>query len=82
MHTLTKKKFDKVILGKVNSVPAHRELLPPQLNVNNAISNRMDESSLLGLGPDQKLKVDEHDSIIHMCFLTSPETILEKPTKT
>ena len=40
------------------------------------------ESSLLSIDPNEKLKLDEQDSIILNSFLTSPKTIIEKPTKT
>ena len=43
-----------------------------------AISDAIDESSLLRLDPDEKL---EQDSIILNSTLTSPKTILEIPTK-
>ena len=41
----------------------------------------VDESSLLILDPDEKLKLDEQDSIIPKSTLTSPNTIIELPTK-
>ena len=41
----------------------------------------MDESSLLKLDPDKKLKLDEQDSIVFISTLTSPKTIKERPTK-
>ena len=41
----------------------------------------MDELSLLRLDPDEKLKLDEQDSIILNSTLTSPKTIIEIPTK-
>ena len=36
---------------------------------------------MLRLDPDQKLKLDEQDSIILNSALTSPKTIIELPTK-
>ena len=48
----------------------------------NAISNRVKESSLLKLDPNEKLKLDERNSIIFNCILTSAKTIIEKLTKT
>ena len=39
--------FDIVTLVRVNSLAAVRELLAPKFNVGNAISNSIDESSLL-----------------------------------
>ena len=41
----------------------------------------MDESSLLWLDPDEKLKLDEQDFIILNFTLTSPKTLIEIPTK-
>ena len=41
----------------------------------------MDESSLLRLDPDEKLKLDEHDFIIPNSTLTWPKTITETATK-
>ena len=46
-----------------------------------AFSQSVDESSKLGLDSDEKLKLDEHDSIIPISTLTSPKTITETPTK-
>ena len=52
--------------------------LTPKLYVDNAISDSVDESSLLRLDPDEKLK---QDSIILNSTSTSPKTITELPTK-
>ena len=52
--------------------------LTPKLCVDNAISDGVNESSLLKLDPDEKLT---QDSIILNSTLTSPKTILEIPTK-
>ena len=52
--------------------------LTPKLYVDNVISDSVDESSLLRIDPDEKLK---QDSIILNSTLTSPKTILEIPTK-
>ena len=41
----------------------------------------MHESSLLGQDPNEKLKLDEQDSIILNSSLSSPKTIIEMPTK-
>ena len=45
------------------------------------VDNSIDESSLLRLDPDEKLKLDEQDSIVLNSTLTSPKTIIEIPTK-
>ena len=49
----------------MNSLPAVRQHLTPKLHVDNAISDRVDESSLLRLEPVEKLKQDEQHSLIH-----------------
>ena len=41
----------------------------------------MDNSSLLGLDPDDKIKQDEQSSSVPNSTLTLPKTILELPTK-
>ena len=45
------------------------------------VDNLIDESSLLRLDPDEKLDLDNQDSIILNSTLTSPKTIIEIPTK-
>ena len=52
--------------------------LTAKLYVDNTISDAIDEASLLGLDPDEKLK---QDSIIPNSTLTSPKTVKELPTK-
>ena len=63
---------------QVNQLPQIDSHLTAKLYVDNAISDSIDESSLLRLDPDEKL---EQDSIILNSTLTSPKTILEIPTK-
>ena len=41
----------------------------------------MDNSSLLKLDPDEKLKLDEQDSIVPNFSLTLPKTLIKLPTK-
>ena len=41
----------------------------------------MDNSSLLRLDPDEKLNLDEQDSIVVKSTLFSPKTTIEMPTK-
>ena len=41
----------------------------------------MNEPPLLRLDPDEKLKLDEKDSVVLISTLTSPMTIIEIPTK-
>ena len=70
-----------VRFGKVNSMPAVAEHLTAKYYVENAIFYSADESSLLRLDPEEKLKLDEQDSTILNSTLTSPKTIIELPTK-
>ena len=72
------KNLENVRFVKVNSMPAVGEHLTAKYYVDNAISKAIDESSLLRLDPDEKLK---QDSIILNSTLTTPKTILEIPTK-
>ena len=69
--------LDNVHSIKINSFPTLEEHLTPKIYVDNAIS----ESSLLRLHRDEKLKLDEQDSILLNSTLTSPRTIIEIPTK-
>ena len=48
-----------VRFAKVNSMPTIEEHITLNLSVDQAISKNLDESSLLGLDPDEKLKIDE-----------------------
>ena len=41
----------------------------------------MDESSLLRLDPNEKIKLDEQDSIVLNSSLTLPKTIIKIPSK-
>ena len=75
------KNLDNVSSFKVNSFPTLEEHLTPKIYVDHAISNSVDEQSLLRLDPNEKLKLDEQDSIILNSSLTSPKTIRDLPTK-
>ena len=72
--------LDNVHSIKVNSFPNLEEHLTPKVYVNHAISNIVDES-LLKSDPDEKLKLDEQDSIVLNSSSTLPKTIIEIPTK-
>ena len=63
---------------QVNQLPQIDSHLTAKLYVDNAISDGVNESSLLRLDPDEKLK---QDSIILNSTLSTPETIIELPTK-
>ena len=67
--------LDNVRFIKINSMPADGEHLAAKYFVDYAICNSVDESSLLRLDPDEKLKLDEQDSIIPNSTLTSLMTI-------
>ena len=71
------KDIDNVGWIKVNKWPRDAEHLTPKLYVDNAIH----ESSLLRLHRDEKLKLDEQDSILLDSILIPPNTIIEIPTK-
>ena len=71
------KDIDNVGWVKVNKWPRDAEHLTPKIYVDNAIS----ESSLLRLHRDEKLNLDEQDSILLDSILTPPNTIIEIPTK-
>ena len=63
---------------QVNQLPQIDSHLTAKLYVDNAISDGINEQSLLRLDPDEKLT---QDSIILNSTLTSPKTIIELPTK-
>ena len=74
------KDIDNVNPIKVNSFPTLEGHLTPKIYVDQAISIIVDES-LLRLYPEEKLNLDEQDSIFPNSYLTLPKTIIEKPTK-
>ena len=57
------KNLDNVRFNKVKSLPAITEHLRAKIYVDQAISYSADESSWLRLDLDEKLKLDEQDSI-------------------
>ena len=71
------KDIDNVGWVKVNKWPIDAQHLTPKIYVDNAIS----ESSLLRLHRDEKLNLDEQDSILLDSVLIPPDTIIEIPTK-
>ena len=62
---------------QVNQLPQIDSHLTAKLYVDNAISDGINESSLLRLDPDEELK---QDSIILKSTSTSPKTLFEIPT--
>ena len=75
------KNLNKIHSVKVNSFPTLEEQLTPKIFVDQAISNGVARSSLFRLEVDEKLKVDEQDSIVLNSTLTLPKTIIKLPTK-
>ena len=63
---------------QVNQLPQIDSHLTAKLYVDNAISDSVDESSLLRLGTDENLT---QDTIVLNSTYSSPKTILEIPTK-
>ena len=70
------KNLDKVHSIKVNSFPP-LEQLTPKIYVDQAISNGVDDSSLLRIDPDEKLKSNGLNSIVLNSTLTLPKTIIK-----
>ena len=62
-------------------MPAVGEHLTAKYYVDKAISDRVNEQSLLRLHRDEKLKLDEQDSIHLDSILIPPNAIIELPTK-
>ena len=75
------KNLDNVHSVKVNSFPTFEEQLTPKIYVDNAIFDGVKEQSQLRLDPEEKLNLDEKDSIVLNSTLTTPNTIIELPTK-
>ena len=73
--------LDNVRLVKINSMLLVGEHLTAKYYVDNDLFYSVNESSLLGLNPDEKRKLDERNSIILSSTLTSPKTMIEIPTK-
>ena len=64
---------------ELNSLPAVRDYFTPKFDVDEAICHYVDGTSLLRLDPDEKLKLDQQDSIVPISILTSLKTKVEKP---
>ena len=62
-------------------MPAVRENLTPKYYVDQAISYHVNESSFSRLDSDEKLKLDEKDSLCFKSTLTSPKRMIETPTQ-
>ena len=75
------KNFDNVRFVKVNSMPAVREHLTSKHYVDQVIFQNLDDSPLIRLDSNQRLELDEQDSVVLNSISTSPRTILELPPK-
>ena len=73
--------LDNVHSIKINSFPTFEENLTPKIYVDQILSEGVDESSVLRLHPDEKLKLDEQNCIVLNSSLTLPKTIKELPTE-
>ena len=73
--------LDNVRLVKVNNFPAIPEHSTAKVYVYQAISDGLDEKSLLRLDLSEKLRLDEQHSIVLNSSWTLPKTIIELPTK-
>ena len=74
--------LDNVHSIKVNSLPTLEEQLTPKFYVDRAVADSVHEKSLLRLHPKELLQLDgKLDSIFLDSSITSPRTIIEKPTK-
>ena len=60
---------------------AVREHPTPKHYVDQAIFYHVDEISLLRSDPEEKLKLDDQDTIVLNSTLTSPKKIIETPIK-
>ena len=58
------KNINEVRSIKVNSIPTLEEELTPKVYVDQAISEGVDDLSLLRIDPDEKLNLEEQDSIV------------------
>ena len=78
---LNNKSIINVGLIEVNRRPEYDDQVTSKIFVDNTIRNNVVESTLVRLDPDEKLNLDEQDSIILNSILISPKTIIEVPTK-
>ena len=71
------KKLNKLRFIKINKLPDFPEHLTAKFYHDQAISDGVDEPSLLKLHPSEKLGLDELDSIVFNSTLTLPKMILD-----
>ena len=75
------RKLDNVRSNKLNAFPNLEEQLTPKIYADQAISDGVDESSLLGIDPAEKLRSEKQDSMVLNSTLTLPKTKSDLPTK-
>ena len=78
---LNYKNIINVGLTEVNHWPEYGDQLTSNFYSDKTIRNTVDQSSLLRLDPDEKLNLDEQDSIPLTSSLLSRKTKIELPTK-
>ena len=66
---------------EVNLRPETGDHVTSKLNADNTIRSNVVESILLRLDPDEKVDLNEQESMILNPTITSPETTIEVPTK-
>ena len=66
---------------EVNQWPETGDHVSPKLYADITVRNNVVESTLLRLDPDERLNLDQQDSINLNSTLTSPKTTVEVPTK-
>ena len=85
---LNHKNIINVGLIEINREPEYGDQVTSKFYVDNVVRKSVDESTLLRLDPDEKLNLNEQDSILLNSTLTSlktdielSKTIIELPTK-
>ena len=73
---LNNKNIINVGLIEINREPEYGDQVTSKFYVDNIIRHNVVESTLLRLDPDEKINLDEQDSIILNSTLTSPKTII------
>ena len=75
------KNINNIELIEINREPEYGDQVTSNSYVHDNIRNSVVESTLLRLDPDEKLDLDEQDSIIPNSTLKLPKTKIELPTK-
>ena len=66
---------------EINRMPENGDQVTSKLYVDNLVRKGVEESTSLRFDPDEKLSLNEQDSILLNSTSTSPKTIKEVPTK-